>query len=399
MGPPLAAAASVRGLERIYRDHHARGRWVLRARGVDECQIDDCVHDVFLAIHRRLGSRSTDVPLVMWLDGVARNVAFSHRRSLGTRHRGEAALPEAEPPRMPDDELARAEAWLSLAKFLAELPLEQREVFVLVEVLGLSMTEVAQDMAAPINTLYSRLRLARKRFGERFSVIADDHAATQAFLRRAQEEARPTASKARRIWALVAVDIGHAVHAAGVGAIAGALGGLAIAAGILASVGGLALADPPRKVEPALAVTRTSAPSAAIAPLIPEPVPEPIPVPIAVAAPPVEQNEPPPIPQPPSRSARASRVAPPPARAVDSSAQIDLLHRARAVVGRRPNEALALLDEYAAYFGRGVLDRERFLIERDAACRADRIDRARKAAAVLVTLDVRVQVEDPCTAN
>ncbi len=385
MGPPLSAPASVRGLERIYRDHHARVRWVLRARGVDEGQLDDLVHEVFLAIHRRIAQRASDVPLATWIDGVARNVAFSHRRSAASASRVTAQIVAPDAPRRPDEELERKQGWHALAGFLASLPAEQREVFVLVEVLGLSMSEVALDVDVPINTLYSRLRLARKRFGERFVAIASDDAATQAFLQRAQAEARPSAANARRVWAILAVQLGHTAKAVGLGAIAGAIGGVAVAVGVVVSAP--SSVPPPTEIRPAFAAAprepaRPHTPTPRATPIEPEEddaieIVEPEPGPAVAAKPSV-------------------RRAPPPTVRDDPEAQIDLLRRARRFVEERPHEALALVDDYAARFGRGALDRERFLIERDAACHAHRIERARKAAAVLVTLDVAVSVDDPC---
>ena len=379
MGPPLSASASVRGLERIYRDHHARVRWVLRARGVDEGQLDDLVHEVFLAIHRRLAQRTCDVPLAKWVDGVARNVAFSHRRSLASATRMTAQIVESQGPRTPDEELERKEGWRALADFLASLPTEQREVFVLVEVLGLSVNEVARDVDVPINTLHSRLRLARKRFADRFVSLATDDAATQAFLQRAQAEARPNAASSRRAWALIAMKLGHTAKAVGLGAIAGTLGGVAVAVGIVVSAPLPSAVPTPTEIRPAF----TAAPRERVRPRMP------MPTPIEAEDDAIEILE-----EPAVAAKPRVRRAPPPRD--DPEAQIDLLRRARRFVAERPHEALALIDDYAAQFGRGALDRERFVIERDAACRAHRIDRARKAAAVLVTLDVTVRVDDPC---
>jgi RNA polymerase sigma factor (sigma-70 family) len=382
MGPPLSAPASVRGLERIYRDHHARVRWVLRARGVDEGQLDDLVHEVFLAIHRRLAQRTCDVPLAKWVDGVARNVAFSHRRSLASATRMTAQIVASQGPRTPDEELERKEGWRALADFLASLPAEQRELFVLVEVLGLSVNEVARDVDVPINTLHSRLRLARKRFADRFVSLASDDAATQAFLRRAQAEARPNAASSRRAWGLIAMKLGHTAKAVGLGAIAGTLGGVAVAVGVVVGAPLPPAVPTPTEIRPAFAAAPRE-------PARPHVRSSPLPTPIEAEDDAIEILE-----EPAVAAKPRVRRAPPPRD--DPEAQIDLLRRARRFVAERPHEALALIDDYAAQFGRGALDRERFVIERDAACRAHRIDRARKAAAVLVTLDVTVRVDDPC---
>jgi RNA polymerase sigma-70 factor (ECF subfamily) len=49
---------------------------------------------------------------------------------------------------------------------LAELDQPKREVFVMVEVLEMTVPEVALALEIPLNTAYSRLRLARKLFDE-----------------------------------------------------------------------------------------------------------------------------------------------------------------------------------------------------------------------------------------
>ena len=47
---------------------------------------------------------------------------------------------------------------------LDQLPMEQRAVFVLHELDEQSAPEVAEALGTPLNTVYSRLRLARERF-------------------------------------------------------------------------------------------------------------------------------------------------------------------------------------------------------------------------------------------
>ena len=51
-------------------------------------------------------------------------------------------------------------------RVLAELDEPKREIFVMVEVLEMTVPEVVQALAIPLNTAYSRLRLARKLFEE-----------------------------------------------------------------------------------------------------------------------------------------------------------------------------------------------------------------------------------------
>ncbi len=74
-------------------------------------------------------------------------------------------LPPEAPARAPTIESTvhgRA-ALARLDRLLGQLPEEQREVFVLAEVAQLQAPEIAQVMGTKLNTVYSRLRLARSR--------------------------------------------------------------------------------------------------------------------------------------------------------------------------------------------------------------------------------------------
>jgi RNA polymerase sigma-70 factor (ECF subfamily) len=55
---------------------------------------------------------------------------------------------------------------------LQTLPLEQRAVFVLHELEGLAVADCVAVLDAPLNTLYSRLRLARAAFARAVTRLA-----------------------------------------------------------------------------------------------------------------------------------------------------------------------------------------------------------------------------------
>jgi RNA polymerase sigma-70 factor (ECF subfamily) len=58
----------------------------------------------------------------------------------------------------------RREGLAMLEAILDELPLEQRAVFTLFELDGLSGDGIAEMLEIPLGTVYSRLRIAREQF-------------------------------------------------------------------------------------------------------------------------------------------------------------------------------------------------------------------------------------------
>ncbi|MGH1342676.1 MAG: RNA polymerase sigma factor [Nannocystales bacterium] len=148
----------------VYREHAAFVRRSLRHMEVQAAGLDDVLHDVFLVVHRRLGDYDGRSSMRSWLYGVARRVALHHRRRGFRRVRREHHAPVPVGHAQPDDVLARQEAAQWVEAFVATLPVDQRAVFVLSEVEGLPAPEVAAATGAKLNTVYSRLRLARRRF-------------------------------------------------------------------------------------------------------------------------------------------------------------------------------------------------------------------------------------------
>ena len=64
----------------------------------------------------------------------------------------------------PREASERAEAAAALLEILDDMPDVQREVFVAVEVEGLTAPEASRALDVKLNTVYSRLRMARARF-------------------------------------------------------------------------------------------------------------------------------------------------------------------------------------------------------------------------------------------
>jgi len=144
-------------------DAHFDYVWhVLRRLGVAPNDLEDVTHDVFLTVYRKLDTFDPSRPLKPWLFGFAFRVASDHRR-LG-RHRREriGEPPDARDPSPTALDHAVTDELVGIARSaLDALELDRRAVFMLHELDECPMPEVARNLGIPLNTAYSRLRLAR----------------------------------------------------------------------------------------------------------------------------------------------------------------------------------------------------------------------------------------------
>jgi len=150
----------------LFKDHFEYMWHSLRRLGVNERDLEDVVHDVSVTINPRLGTYDPTRPLRPWLFAFACRAASDYRRQ--ARHR--VALtddPEAlrDPAPAVDELVASREELDLVARALDALDLDRRAVFILHEIDGVSIPDVARALEIPTNTAYSRLRLAREDFG------------------------------------------------------------------------------------------------------------------------------------------------------------------------------------------------------------------------------------------
>lgn len=160
---PDAVASELDDLAALYAAHHEFVWRVLANLGVPPSGLEDAVQDVFLVLHRRSGEFEDRGIVRGLLFGIARRVARQHRRVAARPERLAAVPPPADPP-APDEALARRQAAALVESFLAELDEDKRVVFVMADVEGMPMPEIAALLGIKLNTAYSRLRLARHRF-------------------------------------------------------------------------------------------------------------------------------------------------------------------------------------------------------------------------------------------
>jgi RNA polymerase sigma-70 factor (ECF subfamily) len=166
------AAGSVPTLEDVYRDNVPFVWRVVRRLGVADEEIEDVLHEVFLVVKRRLRELVDHPSPRTWLFVIARGVVANHRRAGQRRARRQAAPPPLPPVRDPEQLAVDAEAVTLVSRFLETLPDEQRIVFELLDIEGLGAPEVARMCDVKLNTVYSRLRLARRAFARFVATLA-----------------------------------------------------------------------------------------------------------------------------------------------------------------------------------------------------------------------------------
>lgn len=137
----------------------------LRRLGVQPRDLEDVTQHVFMQVHSRLHTFDGSRALRPWLFAFAFRAASNHRNL--ARHRVELCV---TPPDVADTgALADEQLITRQERDLAELALtrvglELRAVLLLHEVDGHSVPEIARTLDIPLNTAYSRLRLARQEY-------------------------------------------------------------------------------------------------------------------------------------------------------------------------------------------------------------------------------------------
>jgi len=163
VAPALPAAAPT--FEALF-DQHARYVWTtLRRLGARPAELEDLTHDVFLQVFRHLADFDFERPVKPWLFGFALRVASQDKRL--ARRRPEVAhdmddVSGAAPSAL--EELLAEERRALARAALDDIELNRRAVFILHELDGCTMPSIAEGLAIPLATAYSRLRLARADF-------------------------------------------------------------------------------------------------------------------------------------------------------------------------------------------------------------------------------------------
>ena len=145
----------------LYQRHAGRAYRFLTAMVGDE-RAKDCLQETCLRVYRQLDRYDPARPFAPWLLGVARNVALDALRRESRR----PAEPLPAEERVPaDDEAAeqvaeRREVGELIHTAVEKLPANEREVFLLKQVEGLTFAQVADAVGCSLRTAKYRMRAA-----------------------------------------------------------------------------------------------------------------------------------------------------------------------------------------------------------------------------------------------
>jgi RNA polymerase sigma-70 factor, ECF subfamily len=137
----------------------------LRRLGVPDKDLADVAHDVFVAVARALPSYDPGRPLKPWLFGVVFRVASDHLRLYrNVREVLDDTIEALDIQPTPEEALMDEEARRVVEECLSRLDIRLRAVLVMHDFSGHDVNEIAEALAIPVKTVYSRLRTARLRF-------------------------------------------------------------------------------------------------------------------------------------------------------------------------------------------------------------------------------------------
>jgi RNA polymerase sigma-70 factor (ECF subfamily) len=157
-----------------------------RRLGVPEASADDVTQDVFMIVQRRMASYDGRASMQAWIFGILMRVVSTHRRSIRRRSAHDVPLEqslnrelgEAHEP-SPIDQLERTERAQLIDRLLSELSEEQRSLLILCELEEWTLREIAELYGSNINTIYSRIRAAKRAFERAYSQAQAGRAAKE----------------------------------------------------------------------------------------------------------------------------------------------------------------------------------------------------------------------------
>lgn len=159
--PRIAAAAGGdrKAAEALCRELLPRVRNLVRYLVRGDARVDDIAQEALIAVLRGLGSYRGEGRFEAWVDRVVARATFAALR----RIRAETQPGVEDVAERERDPVAGTtyEERRELAAALDRLPHDQRQALILHFTVGMTVPEIAEAVAAPFETVRSRLRLAK----------------------------------------------------------------------------------------------------------------------------------------------------------------------------------------------------------------------------------------------
>ena len=178
----------VRAFERLLRRHKKPVFNFLWRQVGDRAAAEELLQEVFLRVIKSAPTYQEQAKFTTWLYTIARNLCVDAARRAGHRRTisldapsvgsdGEAERPLGDTLSDPAGDIERQalarELRARLERAIAQLPEDQREVFLMRERSGLPFKEIASIVGVPENTVKSRMRYALERLREALAEYRD----------------------------------------------------------------------------------------------------------------------------------------------------------------------------------------------------------------------------------
>jgi RNA polymerase sigma-70 factor (ECF subfamily) len=153
-----ARAGDLRAFESIVRDYQADVWRFAYHLTHNRATAEDVTQEAFLRAFKALDSYRGQAKFTSWLLRIVRNCAIDTYRKT---HREQLVSDEDSLPRTAQAHPGPSEDRIRIAAAVGHLPMDLREPFVMIEVLGFNYREASTILAVNVGTLKSRMHRAR----------------------------------------------------------------------------------------------------------------------------------------------------------------------------------------------------------------------------------------------
>lgn len=145
----------------LYREQLGYVYSVLRRLGGPAESLEDLCHDVFMTAFRKRADYDGSRPIKPWLFGIAFRLMLNVKRKATVECDDQPLVALEDTRANPEQVLAQRQAQTALQRAISRLEPDRRAVFLMHDLDGHAAPDIARELEIPLNTAYSRLRLAR----------------------------------------------------------------------------------------------------------------------------------------------------------------------------------------------------------------------------------------------